>query len=109
MGKTFSKTAHALHSSIPTVKRAYQLAGRRIFGAGADRPSKDALAERHILAGFDLATHSQNCDVCKSAEDPKDFCEAARRYMGQDQVPQRDLTGLDTQRYRDPETSSSES
>lgn len=99
-GKTFSEIAHALRRRSSTVKSAYQFAGRRIFGPGADIPSKDAL----ILAAFDLATHNQNCDVCKSVEDPKDFCETAQLYMNQDQVPQHDLTDLETQRHRDPDT-----
>ncbi len=108
-GKTFSEIAHALLCQRSTVKSAYQLAGRRIFGPGANRPSKDALAESYILAGFDRTTHFQTCDVCKSAEHPEYFCEACRRFMNLDQVSQRDLTGLDTQRHRDPDTSSSES
>ena len=108
-GKTFRAITRLLRSRVSTVKSAYQLAGRRIFGAGADRPSKDALAESYILAGFDLATHIQTCDVCKFAESHEDFCEACRRFTDQDQVSQRDLTGLDTQRHRDPDTSSSES
>ena len=96
-GKTFRVIARVLSSRVSTVKSAFLSASSRIFGSDTI-PSKDTLAETRTFAGFDKHTHMQKCGICKSAEDPKDFCDAARRYMSQDQVSQRESTGLDTQR-----------
>lgn len=92
-GLTFSEIANKVHSNVSTVKGAYLAATKKIF-VDTDRPKKKHLS----LEYFDPESHQRNCATCKSAKTAAQMCSDARRYLVQDRVSQRELTGYDTTR-----------
>jgi hypothetical protein len=85
-GGTFAAIATAVGRPVATVKSAFVAANRIIFGASPGKPSKKTAP----LVGFEPDTHFEKCRTCRSAQSIEEFCPAARGYVQQDEVSQRD-------------------
>jgi hypothetical protein len=73
--ETFTEIAAALRRKLSTVKSAYLVASRNIFGSQGG-PSKRGAP----LAGFDYESHCQRCPICIKAETGQQMCGKARAY-----------------------------
>ena len=81
-GVTFPEIAITLRRPVSSVKSAYLAAARIVF-SGSTPPQR----KRNMpLVGFNSATHSQTCKICKDAQRAEDMCGPARAYGNQDYV-----------------------
>lgn len=87
--KTFSAIARQLHQRPSTVKSAYLVASRNIFG-------KPLRKKEALRAAFDPHNHIPNCPTCKIAQRPDKFCPKALAWINQAYKSQRELTGFNT-------------
>lgn len=90
-GKTFSTIAAELQHRPSTIKSAFLVARRNVFGR-AGVPSKKRLP----LASFDTYEHVVGCPTCQGAQRFEQMCQKARLYANLDTKSQRELTGSDT-------------
>lgn len=89
-GETFKAIASNLGKRSSTVKSAFLVARRNIYGS-IPGPSKGKLP----LRDFDPEKHSRDCAVCKTAQTFETMCAKVRKYALQDHKSQRELTGFD--------------
>jgi hypothetical protein len=94
--KTFAEISSELDSPISTIKSAFRVCTRKIFGESKSKKDK-------TIHGHDMTsptTHLEHCDVCKkasvTAKSLNDYCPEFQAYVDQDYVPQREKTGYDT-------------
>lgn len=82
-GKSFPEIARALRKRVTTVKSAYLVARRNIFGSDASRPRKS-------LEDFDAHSHCASCPQCRKAQGVEQMCAKALQYAGRDYKSQRE-------------------
>ena len=75
--RPFKDIAQELRRKVSTVKSAFLVAGKKIYGASSP-PSKRQAA----LSGLDKANHVETCQTCKAAQRAEDMCPRARLYAG---------------------------
>lgn len=91
-GATFPDIARKLRKRISTVKDMYLSAARKVFNS-PNPPGKEQAFSERLLTDFDLKTHIRKCPTCKAATVIDQLCEAARCFVNQDKVAQREMTG----------------
>jgi hypothetical protein len=84
--ESFPAIAARLHRPVSSVESAYRAACRNIFGSAPPR------RKRHMpLVGYDFKNHIANCEECKNAKRPEDFCAPTRVHANQDYRSRREL------------------
>lgn len=76
-GQTFSQIAKELHQRPSTIKSAYLVASRNIFG-------KPLRKKQAPIASFDPHKHTEKCPICPEARRVEELCPQARSYANQD-------------------------
>jgi hypothetical protein len=74
-GQTFREIATSMRRKLSTVKSAFLVASRNIFGPQGG-PSKRGAP----LKGFDHEGHCRTCPICVQATKPQEMCGRARAY-----------------------------
>jgi hypothetical protein len=74
-GQTFPEIAARMRRKLSTVKSAYLVASRNIFG-----PQRGPSKRGAPLKGFDHEGHCQRCPVCVRAKTGQEMCGKARAY-----------------------------
>jgi hypothetical protein len=94
-GQSFGTIAKTLGKSGSTVRTAFAVAARNIFGP-REPPSKREV----VTAGFKAEGHIEKCPVCKLATIPEQFCLPMRRDLGMDRAerPWRETLSADPHR-----------
>ena len=91
IGSTFSEIADEFNCPLTTIKSAYFSAAKLVLG-----PTKVPAKRRLPLDYFDPTAHMKACSTCKNAKDLEEMCPETQRFIRQDHVAQRELTGDDT-------------